>query len=109
MERNFEDCKSFMELGMNIVILYKTLVFDEKEFVLSKRLLKAGTAAGTSSYCGNFRKAWRKAVETKFWLELLKSFYELKTDRIYHNEKVKKQIDQVNVQLSEIIQMLEEK
>ncbi len=38
--------KTLFDFGIEIIELYKILVFHEKEFIFSKRLLKAGTGIG---------------------------------------------------------------
>ena len=79
--------KTLFDFGIEIIELYKILVFHEKEFIFSKRLLKAGTGIGFEYSCGKINKAWKKAVETKFWLEIVKSMWDLTN----HSEEINKE------------------
>jgi len=73
--------KSF-EFALAIVELYKKLI-DQKEFVLSKQLLRAGTSVGANvveasaayskgEFAYRMSVASREARETNYWLLLLK-------------------------------------
>ncbi|MEA2104885.1 MAG: four helix bundle protein [Candidatus Cloacimonadota bacterium] len=72
--------KSFI-FALRIVKLYKFLV-DKKEFVLSKQLLRSGTAIGAlvreaehaeskADFIHKMAIAQKKANETDYWIELL--------------------------------------
>lgn len=69
-----------MNFALDVVELYRKLVFDQKEFVISKRLLKSGTSLGVRYSAGEGEKAYKKAVETEFWLELLKEMFSKESD-----------------------------
>ena len=69
--------------ALKIVKLYKEVVRKEKEFLLSKQLLRAGTSIGAnvSEANGAISKAdfsvkisiaYKESLETKYWLHLLK-------------------------------------
>ncbi|MEJ7692932.1 four helix bundle protein [Daejeonella sp.] len=69
--------------AIRIVKLYKFLCESKKEFVLSKQLLRSGTAPGALSYeaehaqskadfLNKMNVALKEANETKYWLFLLK-------------------------------------
>lgn len=73
--------KSF-QFAIRVVRLYKHLCIKEKEFVLSKQLLRCGTSIGANvqeSLQGQSRKdflakmniALKEASETKYWIRLL--------------------------------------
>lgn len=75
--------KSFA-FAIRIVRLYQYLVKEQKEFVLSKQLLRSGTSIGANVEEGiggiskkDFRAklsiAYKEARETKYWLKLLKA------------------------------------
>lgn len=66
-----------------IIMVYKTLTFKQKEFVLSKQILKSGTAIGAliregqygqskSDFINKFSIALKEANETEYQLMLLK-------------------------------------
>lgn len=72
--------KSF-SFALKIVILYKQLV-EKKEFVLSKQVLRSGTAIGaliresenaasSKDFLNKLTIALKEADETDYWLELL--------------------------------------
>ena len=73
--------KSF-DLALRIVNLYKLLVDDRKEYVMSKQVLRSGTSVGANvreAIHGESRKDFihklaisqKEADETCYWLELL--------------------------------------
>ncbi|MCB2197693.1 MAG: four helix bundle protein [Bacteroidetes bacterium] len=66
----------------NMVNLYKKLTGEQREFVLSKQLLRSGTSIGANlaEAIGAFTKAdfsykisisYKECLETKYWLSLL--------------------------------------
>lgn len=91
--------KSFV-FALRIVKLYRYLVEEKKEYVLSKELLTAGTNIGKHvkeavnaesrpSFVNEMALAKRKASETEYWLQLLhqadfltdKEFNSIEADR----------------------------
>ncbi|MCW3073953.1 MAG: hypothetical protein JWP69_1022 [Flaviaesturariibacter sp.] len=73
--------KSFA-FALKIVSLYKTLQNEYKEFVLSKQVLRSGTAIGAmiresenaaslKDFLNKLTIALKEADETQYWLELL--------------------------------------
>lgn len=73
--------KSFA-FAIRIVKLYKHLCDDKREYVLSKQLLRSGTAVGAivreaeqaeskSDFIHKLAIALKEANETEYWLELL--------------------------------------
>ncbi|MCG9879938.1 MAG: four helix bundle protein [Bacteroidia bacterium] len=73
--------KSF-DFAIKVVSAYKYLVFEQKEFVMSKQLLRSGTAIGANleeaiggqSKANFFAKIsifYKEARETIYWLKLL--------------------------------------
>ncbi|WP_428223491.1 four helix bundle protein [Flavobacterium sp.] len=82
MKENLIQKKSFA-FSVRIVKLYKNLVENKREFVLSKQLLRSGTSIGANieeSIGGRSEKdflfkveiAYKEARETIYWLKLLK-------------------------------------
>ena len=82
--------KSF-EFAVRIVNLYRYLTADKKEFVLSKQILKSGTAIGdlvreaqyaqsNADFINKLSISLKEANETDYWLQLLKrtDFIELR-------------------------------
>lgn len=68
--------------ALRIIKLYKYLVNEQKEFVISKQVLRSGTSIGANiaeAECSISRKdflakiyiALKECAETKYWLELL--------------------------------------
>lgn len=71
------------KFALRIVKLYKFLIDEKKEFVLSKQVLKSGTSIGANITEGNqaqssadfihkFSIAHKEAFETEYWLCLLR-------------------------------------
>ena len=68
--------------AIRIVRLYKYLVEDKKEWVLSKQLLRSGTAVGAlieeaiggesdADFIHKLKIAYKEARETHYWIRLL--------------------------------------
>ena len=73
--------KSF-QFSIRIVRLYKYLITEKREYVMSKQLLKSGTSIGanlreakyaqsTLDFINKNSIALKEASETEYWLELL--------------------------------------
>ncbi|NKI25281.1 four helix bundle protein [Arenibacter sp. 6A1] len=69
--------------ALKVIDLYKDIVKTEKEFVLSKQLLKAGTSIGANiaeangaiskpDFSSKISIAYKESLETKYWLKLLR-------------------------------------
>ena len=82
MKENIIQQKSF-SFAIRIVKLYKYLISEKKEFVLSKQILRSGTSIGANieeSIGGRSDKeflfkleiSYKEARETIYWLKLLK-------------------------------------
>lgn len=80
MKENLIKDKSFA-FSLNIISLYKELQ-DEKEYVLSKQLLRSGTSIGANvaeseaaqsraDFVHKLSIAAKEARESKYWLQLL--------------------------------------
>jgi four helix bundle protein len=90
MSQNIVLTKSF-DFAVRVVNLYKYLSKDQKEYILSKQLLRSGTSIGANineAQAGQSKKdfiakmaiASKEAREAKYWIDLL-----IKTD--YLNSK----------------------
>ena len=75
--------KSF-DFALRIIKLYQHLSTKEKEFVLSKQILRSGTSIGAnleeahgaqsdSDFQAKVSIAYKEARETSYWLRLLKA------------------------------------
>jgi four helix bundle protein len=80
------------EFAIRIVRLSQFLISEHREFVLSKQVLRSGTAIGAlireaefgqarADFCHKMSIALKEANETDYWLSLLK-------DTEYINEKL---------------------
>ena len=89
MVENIVKSKSF-QFALHVMRLYKQIV-AQKEYVISKQLLRAGTSVGANvqeALAAHSRKdflhkmtiASKEARETVYWLELLQASGWLKTD-----------------------------
>ena len=81
MAENIIKTKSF-NFALRIVKLQQFLIFDKKEFVLSKQLLRSGTSIGAMvresehaesklDFIHKLAIAQKEANESDYWLELL--------------------------------------
>ena len=93
--------------AIRIVKLYKFLSSDKKEFVLSKQVLRSGTAIGAlikeaehaqskADFLNKMNIALKEANETEYWLMLMK-------DTGYIDEKV---FQSIHEDCSEILKLL---
>ncbi len=106
MSENIIIDKSF-DFAVRIVNLNKYLNNEQKEYVLSKQLLRSGTSIGANvseaeraqskaDFISKMSIALKEANETNYWLKLL-----YKTD--YLN---KSQYDSINTDINELISIL---
>ncbi len=74
--------KKSYDFAVRIIKLYKYLVENEKEFVLSKQLLRCGTSIGANveeaigaqsrkDFFAKLTIAYKEARETHYWIRLL--------------------------------------
>ena len=74
--------KSF-EFAKKIVLLYKDITSKQKEYILSKQILRSGTSIGANiseangaiskaDFSHKISIAYKECLETKYWLRLLK-------------------------------------
>lgn len=77
--------------ALRVIKLYKYLVSDKREFVLSKQLLRSGTAIGAlikegehaqskADFINKMNIALKEANEVMYWLQLLKDSEYISTD-----------------------------
>ena len=69
--------------ALRVIKLYKYLVYEKKEYVLSKQLLRIGTAIGAlikegehaqskADFLNKMNVGLKKANESEYWIELLR-------------------------------------
>lgn len=106
MSENIIVDKSF-DFAVRIVNLYKYLRNEQREYVLSKQLLRSGTSIGANvseaeraqtkaDFISKMSIALKEANETNYWLKLL-----YKTDYLS-----KSQHDSINADINELIGLL---
>ena len=82
-----------LEFAVRVVKLYKHLCGDQKEYVLSKQLLRSGTSIGANineaqagqskaDFIAKMSIASKEARESKYWIDLL-----IKTDYLNKDDK----------------------
>lgn len=82
MKENVIRTKSF-NFSVKIVNLYKSIIAEKKEFVLSRQLLRSGTSIGAmvreseqaesrADFIHKLSIALKEANEADYWLDLLK-------------------------------------
>ena len=83
MKENIVQQKSFA-FAIRIVNVYKYLISEKKEFVLSKQLLRSGTSIGANieesiggqsdkDFLSKISIAYKESRETIYWLKLLQA------------------------------------
>ena len=81
MKENIVKNKSF-DFALRIVKLYKFLIEEKREFVISKQLLRSGTAIGAlireaehaeskADFIHKMSISLKEANETEYWIDLL--------------------------------------
>ena len=96
-----------LSFAVRIVKFYRYLCEEKREYVLSKQILRSGTAIGANAresrnaqshadFITKLTIALKEADETQYWLELLDL-----SDIISHEE-----FDSLNNDLTEIVAML---
>ena len=82
MKENVLQSKSY-EFALRIVETYRSLVVQQREYVLSKQLVRCGTSIGANveeaigsqsqrEFYAKLSIAYREARETHYWLRLLR-------------------------------------
>lgn len=85
MKENIIEVKSF-NFAKRIIKLYKYLISEKKEFILSKQLLRSGTSIGANirearygaskaDFKNKLKIALKEASESEYWIELLEDEY----------------------------------
>lgn len=106
MKENILKDKSFV-FALRIVKLYRYLSTEKKEYVLSKQLLRSGTAIGAlvreaefaqskKDFINKMSIALKEANETDYWLLLLK-------ESAYINKKM---LNSIQPEIIELIKLL---
>ena len=76
------------DFALQIVKLSKKIVKENKEYVLSKQILRSGTSVGANimeangaisraDFSSKMSIAYKECLETKYWLSLLKDSNEI--------------------------------
>jgi four helix bundle protein len=97
--------------ALEIIILYKQLVADKKEFVLSKQILRSGTSIGANvnealsaqskrDFVHKLSISLKETRETNYWLNLLKDSNYITTEIF---TKLNDKCNEINKILSSII------
>ena len=95
--------------ALRIISLYKELVTERKEYVLSKQILRSGTSIGAnvneaieaqskSDFVHKLSIALKEARETEYWIKLL-----IGSDYIDHSTELLSEITQIIRILTAII------
>lgn len=115
MRYNILQEKSF-QFSLNIIECYKELRFKKKEYVISNQLLRSGTSIGANieesigaqsdrDFLNKISISYKEARETKYWLKLLKSSYEVSKidDLIDLSEELLRIIGAVQIKMKQKI------
>lgn len=82
-KKNVLEEKSFV-FAIDVERFYKKISSEEKEYVLSKQFLRSGTSIGANvaeangaisnaDFSAKISIAYKKSLETKYWLKLFKA------------------------------------
>jgi four helix bundle protein len=82
MRNNVLKTKSY-GFALNVIKVYKLLVFEKKEYVISKQFLKSGTATGAlireaeyaqsrADFISKLTIALKETNETEYWISLMR-------------------------------------
>jgi len=97
------------DFAVRVIKLYKHLCDDQKEYVLSKQLLRAGISIGANineaqagqskaDFIAKMAIASKEARESKYWINLL-----IKTDYLDQNDK---HVQTLVSEIDEIVRLL---
>ena len=89
-----------------IIGFYKAMVFCGREFVISKRLLKSGSEIDSCFKNCQMDSAYKRAVETEFWLRMAKSCGYKKLLGVDGSEK---NVDYLLLKARNLVELLDEK
>ena len=81
--------------ALAIVALYKKLINGQKEYVLSKQILRSGTSIGANiteadaaiskaEFSAKISIAYKEAMETSYWLNLLHDSHYISSSEFNH-------------------------
>ena len=98
-----------LEFAVRVVKLYKHLCTDQKEYLLSKQLLRSGTSIGANineaqagqskaDFIAKMAIASKEARESKYWIDLL-----IKTDYLNKDDK---HVETLVNEIEELIKLL---
>lgn len=106
MGQNIIKDKSFL-FALRIINLYKYLIKDKKEFILSKQILRSGTSIGANieeavggcskkDFIAKMAIAYKEAREINYWIRLLE-----KSDYI-----ISKEADSLLIDCEELLKII---
>jgi four helix bundle protein len=95
MKNNIVKGKSYA-FALRMIRAYKYFMQEQREFILSKQMLRSGTTVGalvreaehaqsTADFINKMNRALKEATETEYWLILLKDSEYLDEKNIYLN------------------------
>jgi len=81
MKENIIQDKSY-KFALRVINLYKYLIQNKKEYILSKQILRSGTSIGANieeaiggysekDFIAKLSLAYKEARESKYWINLL--------------------------------------
>ena len=93
MQHTSELTKQSIELAVQAVEFYKWLIYEKKEFVMSKQVLRSATSIGANiheayyavskpDFIAKMQIALKEAAETDYWLIVLNrtGYFDMKFD-----------------------------
>lgn len=97
--------------ALKIIMIYKEMLYESKEYQLSKQLLRSGTSIGANveeaigaqskkDFISKFSIAYKESRETNYWLRLLRDSQFIQKEKV---EELLNDSDEINRIISSII------
>ena len=111
MKHNIIQEKSF-SFAIEIIKIYRKLIEEQKEYILSKQLLRSGTSIGANveeaigghskaDFLSKMTIAYKEARETLYWIKLLLATnilsYEKTKDLVTSADEISKIISKIRI------------
>lgn len=96
------DSEIIMNFMCETIGLYKKLVFENKEFIISKRILKLITEVGSTFSTNKTQEVFENLVEIEFWLKILEMVIHQYNEHNNSLDKVQQLIQQVQTIVSKM-------
>lgn len=101
-----EKNKLVMDFICEMIAFYKELVFEQKEFVISKRILKTIMESGACYSNKRNKETFENIIETEFWLKVLDAMF-MRNIENEENVKILETVENLIEKSEKIISFME--